>query len=133
MNIRPQLLIPLIVSLFSLCAGLQAAEATLNAKAARSMISNRTWQQPQAHGSGQIYWSWKSDGSVCLRTEDKNSKCADTGHWKLDGERLCYELTWWGKSAGRNSACFRISDQGKGRYEAIQDNGLTLFNFSVVE
>ncbi|MDH3282356.1 MAG: hypothetical protein OEQ18_14670 [Gammaproteobacteria bacterium] len=133
MKIRSRLLIPFLISFFTLCASLQAAAATLDAKAARRLISDRMWQQKAPAGPGYIYWSWKSDGSVCLRTEDENGKCADTGRWKLDGDRLCYELTWWGASAGRKSACFRISDQGKGRYEALQDNGLTFFTFSVVK
>jgi len=133
MTIRPQLLVAMLIPLFALCSRLQAAEEILDAKAAGSLTSERTWQQPQAHGTGQIYWSWKSDGSVCLRTEGTTGKCADSGRWKLEGGRLCYDLTWWGKSVGRNSACFRISRKGEKRYEALQDNGLTLFEFSVVE
>ena len=109
----------------------QAAAENLDAKAARSLISGRTWQMKL--GSGYAFWSWKSDGSVCLRVDDTDPKCADTGTWKLDGERLCYELTWWGKSGGYNVACFRISDQGKGRYGALQDNGLNLFEFTVAK
>lgn len=83
-------------------------------------------------GPGFNYWSWKSDGSICLRTEDKDSRCADTGQWKLEAERLCDELTWWGATDGRKSACFRITDLGKGHYEAMQDCGFALFEFSVV-
>ena len=133
MKIRSRLQIPLMISLFALCAGLQAADATLDAKAAKSLISGHTWRQPQPHGNAILHWSWNSDGSVCLRTEGATGKCADTGRWKLDGGRLCYDLTWWGKSIGRDSACFRISDKGGKRYEALQDNGLTLFEFSVIE
>lgn len=133
MKIQSRLLIPFLISFFTLCASLPAAAATLDAKAAKSLISNRTWQQSAAHGPGTVFWSWKSDGSVCLRTDGMTGKCADEGHWKLGGDRLCYELTWWGKSMGRDSACFRITDHGKGRYEALQDNGLPLFDFSVVK
>jgi len=122
-----------LISFFALCTGIQAAAATLDAEAAKSLISGRMWQQPQPHGTGQLYWSWNADGSVCLRTDGKTSKCADTGTWKLGGDRLCYKLTWYGKASGRQSACFRISDKQKGLYEALQDNGLTLFEFSVVE
>jgi len=128
-----RLLISFLISFFALLAGFQAAAATLDAKAARSLISDRMWQQKAGSGPGYNYWSWKSDGSVCLRTDAKSGKCADTGRWKLDAERLCYELTWWGASIGRKSACLRISDQGRGRYEALQDNGLTFFEFSVVK
>jgi hypothetical protein len=33
---------------------------------------------------------------------------------------------------GRKSACFRIVDKGKNHFEALQDTGFTLFEFSVV-
>jgi len=109
--------------------------ATLDAKAAKSLTSDRVWQIKKPRGPGYDYWSWKSDGSVCVRLGEKTGKCADTGRWKLDGERLCYELTWWGETerGGLKSACFRISDQGKGHYGALQDNEMTLLEFSVIK
>jgi len=121
-----------MISFFALGTSFQAAADPLDSNAARSLISDHTWQQSSYSGPGFNYWSWKSDGSLCLRTEDKNSRCADTGHWKLDAERLCYELTWWGATDGWTSACFRITDLGKGRYQALQDSGFALFDFSVV-
>ena len=135
MKTCPRLLIPFLIPFFTLCAGLPAAAATLDAKAAKSLISDRVWQQKYQSGPTFNYWSWKSDGSVCLqlRTYDKTAKCTDTGRWKLEAERLCYELTWFGASQGRKAACFRIANQGEGRYEAISDNGLTFFEFSVVQ
>jgi hypothetical protein len=122
-----------LLALLASVSSVQAFAANLDATATKVLTNNRMWQQPQAHGSGQLFWAWKSDGTVCLRTDGKTSKCADTGKWKLEGDRLCYELTWWGKSSGRNSACFRVHDRGKGKYEAIQDNGLELFHFSVLQ
>jgi hypothetical protein len=132
-KIRARWLLPIVPALLMQCAGLQAAEATLDAKAAKTLISNRLWQQQQAHGPGKVYWSWASDGSVCLRTDDPHGRCADTGRWNLEGDRICYELTWWGASVGRKSACFRIVDMGKGRFDAIQDSGFSLFEFSVIK
>ena len=126
-----QSVIPYLILPVAFCAATPVFAATLDAKAARSLISDRVWQQQRRTGSGFVYWYWKSDSSVCIRLEDKNSKCDDTGHWKLDGDRLCFEITWYLKSAGGNSACFRISSQGEGRYEAISDNGLTFFEFTV--
>jgi len=133
MKIHSRLLIVLMISFFAMCAGLHAEQATLGAEAAKSLISGHTWRQPQPHGSAILHWSWNSDGSVCLRTEGATGKCADTGRWKLEGGRLCYELTWWGESIGRKSTCFRVSDEGGKRYKALEDNGFTLFEFSVVE
>jgi len=129
-GINPSQWIAIAILLVAPCAA--AAADTLNNAAAKTVIANRTWRQPQAHGSGKVYWTWKSDGSTCLRTDGPKGKCADTGHWRLDGGRMCYELTWWGASVGRKSACFRIADKGKNQYEAIQDSGFTLFEFSVV-
>lgn len=102
MNVKPKTLLAIAVSLVA-AAGLATpftalaeSAATLDAKAAKNLISDRIWQQKNPHGPGLKYWSWKSDGSVCLRTDDKTGKCADTGHWKLDGVRLCYDVAWAG-------------------------------------
>ena len=122
-----------LIVMFALCTGTQAAAANLDAKAAKRLISGRIWQQNSRDGPGLNFWSWAPDGSVCLRTQRKNGKCADTGRWKLDGNRLCYDLEWGGLTHGAKSGCFRISEKGKGLYEALQDNGLTLFEFSVVD
>lgn len=107
----------------------QVSGETLDADAARTLTSDRTWRQKQPSGPAFNYWTWKADGTVCLRLEDKRGKCADTGSWKLAGGRLCYELTWWARSYGMNAGCFRIARAGEGRFEALQDNGLPLFSF----
>ena len=107
----------------------EVAAETLDADAARKLTSERTWRQKPPSGPGYNYWTWNADGSVCLRLEDRKSKCADSGRWKLEGGRLCYELTWWAKSYGMTAACFRVSSAGQGRFEALQDNGLPLFSF----
>lgn len=133
MKTRSRRLIPFLVSCFVLCASFSAAADTLDAKAARSLVSDRIWKWKARSGPATKYWSWTSDGRVCLRIEDKNGKCADTGRWKLDTDRLCYDLKWGGASLGVKSNCFRISDKGNGIFEAVQDNGLTFFEFSVVK
>jgi hypothetical protein len=105
----------------------------LDAKAVKTLVANRVWQVTRPRGPGYDYWSWNSDGSVCLRLGEKSGKCADTGRWRLEGERFCYELTWWGESYGLKSSCFRISDQGRGRYGWLSDNELITYEFSVVK
>jgi hypothetical protein len=117
----------------ALCAGPLASAAVLDAKATKILVSDRVWQQKPSSGPNYRYWSWKSDGSICIRTDDRAGKCGDTGRWKLNAERLCYDLRWGGLTRGDKSACFRVTDHGKGRYEALQDNGLTLFEFTVVK
>ena len=128
---RAPLLTLAMISFFVLCVAFPAGAATLDAKAVRSLTSDRVWQMKL--GSGYVYWSWRSDGSVCLRVGENSGKCADTGTWKLADDHLCYELTWWGASGGYKSACFRVSEREKGWYDALQDNGLSLFEFSVMK
>jgi hypothetical protein len=113
----------------AMATAMPVAAETLAADAARKVTQDRTWRQKQPSGPAFNYWTWKADGTVCLRLEDKRGKCADTGSWKLEGGRLCYELTWWAKSYGMNAGCFRIARAGEGRLEALQDNGLSLFSF----
>ena len=133
MNATSQRVAAFLTLLVALCSVLPGFAATLDANAARNLVSDRVWQQKPSAGPNFRYWSWKSDGSVCIRTDDKADKCGDTGRWKLDAERLCFDLRWGGLNRGMKSACFRITDQGKGRYEALQDNGLTLFEFTIVK
>jgi len=133
MNTTSQRVIKFLVVQFAMCWALPAFAATLDAKAARDLVSDRVWQQKPSSGPNDRYWSWKSDGSICIRTDDKADKCDDTGQWKLDAGRLCYDLRWGGLNIGTKSGCFRITEQGKRRYKALQDNGLTLFEFTVVK
>jgi len=126
-----QSVIPYLILPVAFCAATPAFAATLDADAVKILVSDRMWQQKTSSGPNYRYWSWKADGSVCLRADDKADKCGDTGRWKLDAERVCYDLRWGGLTYGVKSACFRITDQGKGRYQALQDNGLTLFEFTV--
>jgi hypothetical protein len=119
------------ISFFLMCAASQAGTTTLDAKAARKVISGHTLQIKFTSGA-VAYWSWGSDGSVCPHSNDKDSDCIDKGTWKMDGDRVCYELTWLGETQGFKSHCFRVTDRGQGHYEALSDNGLTFWEFSVV-
>jgi hypothetical protein len=110
-----------------------AGEKTLDAKAAKTLTSDRMWHSKNIGGEGFYSWSWKSDGSVCLRENEDTGKCLDTGTWKLKNDRLCYELTWWGASDGFKSNCFRIEDKGKGHYGWLRDNGISVIEFSVAK
>lgn len=110
-----------------------AGQKILDAKAAKTLTSGRVWHAKNIMAEGFFSWSWKSDGSVCLRENEDRGKCLDTGTWKLDGDRLCYALTWWGVKGGFQSNCFRTADEGKGRYAWLSDNGLSTIKFSVVK
>ena len=115
---------------FSLCA--PVAADNLDAKTLSGLVSGHTWQQENTVGGGYLYWVWNSDGSVCLR-EEKTGSCMDTGRWKLDGDSVCYELSWWGKSGGYNARCNRVAGKGGGRYEMVPVNGVTTFPFTILK
>jgi hypothetical protein len=105
----------------------------LDAKAVKSLVSGRMWQARGTSGGGDIYWSWKSDGSVCVRQNERTGKCLDTGTWKLKDHRVCYETTWFGASVGMSSRCFRVVDKGKGRYGELEESGIATIEFWVVK
>jgi hypothetical protein len=121
-------------AVFALAAVLlpsQIAAATLDGKAAGRLLSGRDMASKNIGGEGFFYWTWNADGSVCMRLQEENGKCVDTGTWKIERDRVCYAFTWWGKSDGWGANCFRVSEGAKGYYEAIQDNGMRLFEFTV--
>ena len=110
-----------------------ADEKLLDSAAANKLTADHTWAQKPVRGPGFLYWSWKGDGTACLRTDEPKGKCADTGTWKMDAERVCYNLTWWGESTKLKSACFRIADKGKGKYAMVMEGGITSYEFSVMK
>ena len=105
---------------------------TLDAKRLSGLVSGHTWQSGSLVGPGHLYWEWKPDKSVCLRQEATGS-CMDTGRWKLDGDSLCYEFSWWGKSSGLNARCVRAVNKGDGRYEMIPVDGVTPIGFTIAK
>lgn len=107
------------------------AGVLLDAAAAKPLLSDRDWTTTVASGTVR-YWTWNSDGSVCLRLMEKEAKkCDDTGRWKFDRNHVCYELSWWGESVGLKSKCFRILDRGEGRYVALENSDVPFFEFRV--
>lgn len=132
MTIQSRLLFSLAISFLMLCAASQAADATLDAKAVQTLASGRMWRA-KFYFPSPTYWSWKPDGTFCLRLENGTGDCADTGTWKLDGDRLCYRTTWWGQTTGLGAGCIRVVALGKDNYDAIQDNGMSIYKFSLVK
>ena len=124
-----------LVSIASPVSAQQAVQAArvLDAVAVKALVANRAWTSTSGSSGTVRYWAWKSDGSLCYRMMQKDGKCDDTGQWKLDRNRVCYELSWWGKSQGLNSKCFPVADLGKGRYAALEDNGVHFLEFTVSE
>lgn len=132
MKLHSRLVKSLAISLLAFCASTQAADTTLDAKAVRTLASGHTWRA-KFYSPSPTYWSWRTDGSFCLRLDDETAKCSDTGTWKVDGDRLCYKTTWWGQTSGVGAGCIRVVALDKGSYDAVQDNGVSLFKFSLVK
>jgi len=126
-----QVAVAAVLALAALLLPSQVFSATLDGEAARHLLSDRDMASKNIAGEGFYYWTWKADGSVCMRLQEKDGQCADTGTWKIERDRVCYAFTWWGKSDGFGTNCFRILEGTKGHYEAIQDNGMRLFEFTV--
>jgi hypothetical protein len=132
MKFQLPLLFSLVISFFALCPGSKAADTTLDAKALHTLASGHTWRA-KFYFSSLTFWSWNPDGSFCLDVNSESGKCDDTGTWKLDGDRLCYKTTWWGQTTGLGAGCIRVVGLDKGGYDAIQDNGMPQYNFSLVK
>jgi hypothetical protein len=52
----------------------------LDAKAAKSLVSDRTWQTSVIGGPGYYYWSWKPDGIGMSSTERKDRQVSRYGN-----------------------------------------------------
>ena len=108
------------------------AADTLDTDSAKQVL-DRTWVQNNSAGPGEHYWAWKPDGTVCVRLYDaKQPNCDDVGQWTLEAGRVCYEIGWWSGGQADKSGCFRIAQPSNTRYQAVRDNGVSLFQFSVL-
>ncbi len=109
-----------------------AAADTLDSDSAKKVL-NRTWVQNNSGGPGAHYWTWKPDGTVCIRVYDaKQPNCDDVGQWTLEAGRVCYEIGWWSGGQADKSGCFRIAQPSNTRYQAVRDDGVPLFQFSML-
>jgi hypothetical protein len=107
--------------------------ADLGADAVKSLLGGKMWKTEKMGQSNQLgSFEWKKDGMVCLRLGDNTSgKCDDSGTWRIDGARLCWEFTWWLKTYDMASACLGVAELGKGRYEAKMASGFKFMDFTV--
>ena len=90
-----------------------------------------TWQAEHTEFGN---WSWKEDKTVCFRLGDQKGDCSDTGTWTIDGDVMCYQLSWYGKSVGINENCFTVQALGNDRYETLYHGGAMVskyFSFNI--
>jgi hypothetical protein len=109
------------------------ASPELGADAVLKLVSGRTWLTEKILDSRNTgVMAWKKDGTVCLHIGgDASGKCHDTGTWKMSGTRVCYQMTWWGKSQGILSECLGVADLGNGRYQARIPSGSRVWEFTL--
>ncbi len=105
----------------------------LDGDAIRALAARGTWHAEFAEYG---FWDWREDGTVCLWLGAPTGECADTGTWSVDGNVLCYELTWWGASVGERDACVTVRALDDKRFETVFHGGAmesTMFAFGIVD
>ena len=109
----------------SVLANSPAEAQTLDGTAVEKLALQGTWAAENDWGN----WSWSEDNTVCLRLADQSGDCADTGTWTVNGDVMCYELTWWGKAYDVRENCFTVNSLGDDRYEALYHGGAMVSTF----
>jgi hypothetical protein len=111
------------------------AQSELPSEQLKPLVSGRTWAiafyGDLSDKMRTAYWDFQRDGRVCARLANNppGSKCADTGSWRLDGDTLCWELSWFGKSDGFDKACGRARPSGDNYQFVNVKNGGSLMAF----
>ena len=94
------------------------AQTEVNAEQLRALAAGRTWAiafyGDLTDKTRTAYWDFKPDGAVCARLANNppGSSCADSGKWRLEGDKLCWELGWLGKTDGFQAVCGRARRSG---------------------
>jgi hypothetical protein len=103
-----------------LCAAPVAAhgQTDLDAEQLKALVTGRTWAiafyGDLTDKTRTSYWDFLPDGRVCARLANNppGSSCADDGKWRLEENKLCWELGWFGKTDGFQVACGRARRSG---------------------
>ncbi len=111
---------------FGLLANSPSNAQALDGSAIQKLAMQGTWA---AEERDMGYWSWSEDNMVCLRLFGPDGDCADTGTWSIDGDVMCYELTWWGEGYQYRINCYTVHALGDGRFEALYHGGVMVSKF----
>jgi hypothetical protein len=109
-----------------LLANSPAEAQALKGTAVQKLALQGTWVAEHAEFGN---WSWGADNTVCFRLANPIGDCADTGTWTINGDVMCYELTWWGEGGGIKANCFTVHALGDDRYEALYHGGAMVSTF----
>jgi hypothetical protein len=116
----------------TMLSGSPSGAADLGSDAVQRLAAGKMWITKQIADSRALAsFEWKRDGTVCLRLTETSGKCDDSGTWRIDDARVCWEFTWWAKSQGMTSACLSVAELGKGLYEAKVASGTQFLVFTV--
>ena len=115
-----------LMLMLGLLASSPAEAQALNGAAVQKLALQGTWV---AERTGWGYWSWGADNTVCLRLLNETEDCADTGTWTINGDVMCYELTWWGEAYDVRINCFTVHAVGDDRYETLYYGGAMVSTF----
>lgn len=102
-----------------------------------AMVSGRSWALSTygntSNPATAMVWDFRKDGSVCARFAGSRvgDKCADEGRWRIDGDKLCWDLTWFGGTFGFKTACSIVQRVGPERVE-LRNEKLPDLTFMVV-
>ena len=120
--------------------GNSAYAEPLSAEKIRALLNGNTWKIGLRGSFTESrlvhFWDWKPDGSVCGRLggAKKGESCADVGKWRLEGNRLCWQYTWFNAFGYYKAGCFHIEGADEGKYLANSEKtGNLVFAFFVVE
>jgi hypothetical protein len=126
--------------IFGTSLSMASASETLDAAALQDLVSSKTWKIKIRHRD--MFWDWKSDGSVCARIAGaaRTEDCADEGKWNLRKNVLCWKLSWLylgdGNKVGDRCAYIRGANN---EYEVLREEpdgtpaSQPLFEFSLVD
>lgn len=113
---------------FALCMSAEAGE--LDAAEVQKLLIHKFWRVES--GASSNFLLWHPDGTLCVKVHAADADgCDDTGIWTQDGDKLCYELEWWGKAYNVHQGCMRIRGSESGGYEMIDANGFVALRFAV--
>jgi hypothetical protein len=107
----------------------QTTAGTLIAEQLKPLVSDKTWAitfgGELKDPARTAYWDFKADGSLCGRQHGSKAgtKCADSGHWKLQSDAICWQFQWIGETYGYKSLCVRVRKMDEKMYEAIDQSG----------
>jgi len=111
------------------------AAGFLNADGVKNILVNKIWVEKGKGPFSETFYEWKQDGAVCVRLFEKTGSCDYVGNWELKADRVCYILERRASQSGTKSQCVRISKSTTGphTHEALDDNNVTVFKFTVAK